>query len=664
MSHAETDQFLGALAFDGEVRFRVWAPTAKHVEVVFESADRPLPLQREDTGHFTGATRTDATLYKYRVDGAGPWPDPCSRFQPQGVHGPSLIVAADEFEWRDGQWPGRTMQGQVIYELHIGTFTPAGTFDAAADKLEYLRDLGVTMIELMPVAECPGRRNWGYDGVQLYAPYHVYGDPAALKRFVDRAHALGLAVILDVVYNHLGPDGNYLRCFSPYYFSARHHTDWGEALNFDGEQAHGTRAFVLNNACYWLREFHLDGLRLDATQSIFDTGTPHILAELAQTARAAAHPRHIVLIAEDEAQRSIQMLGPEQGGYGLDACWNDDYHHAARVALTGSRDGYFRDYRGRAQELLSCVLRGYLYQGQWYQWQRGARGTPLPRADAARCVIYLQNHDQVGNTFVGERVHALAAPARYRALLALTLLAPQTPLLFMGQEFAASSRFMFFTDHHAELAPLVRDGRQAFMRQFHAYSQQAAQATLLDPGSEEAFAGSKLDWGEAQESAPAHAGSLRLHRELLKLRAQDEVLSRQNLDALQGATLSEHALLLRWCDADRADRLLIVNLGEELSSRSFAEPLLAPPARMSWRVLWASEEPRYGGQGVIEPCEDAGRGPWRIAAQSAVLLAATAESSGSGISKATSAKAAQVEDAPAGTTQQATVTAHPREGQA
>jgi len=301
--------FLGAIRVRGEALFRVWAPQARAVEVVFEDASQPpLALKRDADGYFNGATSARVSLYKYRVDGTGPWPDPCSRFQPQGVHGPSLIVDPAAFKWSDAEWRGVQLPGQIIYELHIGTFTPEGTFDAAIGKLRYLRELGVTMIEVMPVAECPGRWNWGYDGVQLFAPYHVYGDPDALKRFVDRAHAIGLAVILDVVYNHLGPDGNYLKCFSPHYFSTRHHTEWGEALNLDGDHARGTRDFILGNARYWLSEFHLDGLRLDATQSIFDDSRPNILEELARTAREAAQPRSIVVISENEPQHAQQLL--------------------------------------------------------------------------------------------------------------------------------------------------------------------------------------------------------------------------------------------------------------------------------------------------------------------------------------------------------------------
>lgn len=618
MSPAPHRNFLGAICSRGETFFRVWAPEAKTVEVMFESADtRALPLTREPDGYFSGATSARVSLYKYRVDGAGPWPDPCSRFQPQGVHGPSMVVDPQAFKWSDSQWRGVQLQGQVIYELHIGTFTPEGTFDAAIGKLPYLRELGVTMIEVMPVAQCPGRWNWGYDGVQLFAPYNVYGDHEALKRFVDRAHALGLAVILDVVYNHLGPDGNYLKCFNRHYFSTRHQTEWGEALNLDGEYAQGTRDFILGNARYWLSEFHLDGLRLDATQSIFDDSRPHILTQLAEAAREAAQPRTIIVVSENEPQHADQLLPPEQGGFGLDAMWNDDFHHAAKVALTGSRDGYLNDYAGRAQEFVSCVRRGFLYQGQWYSWQKQSRGAAAAGLPACASIVFLQNHDQVGNSFLGDRVHALAAPGRYRALMALTLLGPQTPLLFMGQEFAASARFMFFADHHDELGPLVHQGRRKFLSQFRAYADEAVQKLVPDPRAQATFAGSKLDWSEAQQ----HAHALTFHRELIRLRVGDPVISQQDGSRIDGATLSEHAFVLRWFDTEHGDRLLVINLDRELPLMPASEPLLAPPRAAKWRLVWSSDDPRYGGHGVVSPVADQGHGEWRLAAHSAVLLA-------------------------------------------
>ena len=609
--------FIGAIHARGETLFRVWAPQARAVEVVFENAQAtPLPLQRDSDGYFTGTTASRVSLYKYRVDGTGPWPDPCSRFQPQGVHGPSMIVDPTAFKWNDSQWRGVRLPGQVLYELHVGTFTPAGTLDAAAEKLRYLRELGITMIEVMPVAECPGRWNWGYDGVQLFAPYHMYGDHDALKRFVDRAHAIGLAVILDVVYNHLGPDGNYLKCFSPHYFSTRHQTEWGEALNLDGDFAQGTRDFILGNVRYWIDEFHLDGLRLDATQSIFDDSRPHILQEIARVAREVAQPRSIVIISENEPQHAQQLLPPERGGYGLDGMWNDDFHHTAKVALTGTRDGYFSDYTGRAQEFVACVRRGFLYQGQWYPWQKKTRGQPAPGLPPWALIVFLQNHDQVGNTFLGDRVHANAAPGRYRALMTLTLLGPQTPMLFMGQEFAASARFMFFADHHEELAALVHQGRREFLTQFRAYADEATQQLVPAPHEESTFVGSKLDWSEVEH----HAEALAFHRDLLQLRACDPVISHQDLANIEGATLSEHAFVLRWFDEEHGDRLLVINLDQELPLMPPAEPLLAAPYGATWQLLWSSEDPRYGGYGVTTPVADGGNGNWRLPAQCAVLL--------------------------------------------
>ena len=631
MSPPPHRELLGAVATEGELRFRVWAPDARSVEVAFEDVDGKelapaLPLTGDADGYFSGSTDGGATLYKYRVDGAGPWPDPCSRYQPHGVHGPSQVVDPAAFTWTDTRWPGIDIEGQVIYELHIGTFTAAGTFDAAIDKLEYLRDLGVTLIEVMPLGECPGRWNWGYDGVQLYAPYHVYGDHDALKRFVDRAHALGLAVILDVVYNHLGPDGNYLKKFSPYYFNEQGRTDWGEPLNFDGPHNAGTREFIIANVCYWLSEFHLDGFRLDATQSIFDTSTPHILAELTQRARTAALPRRIVIVAENEPQCSEHLLPVDAGGLGIDAMWNDDFHHSARVALSGSRDGYFHDYTGRVQEFLSCIRRGFLYQGQWYPWQKQARGSPLRGRGAAACVVFLQNHDQVGNTFTGERIHSHCAPSKYRALLALTLLAPQTPLLFMGQEFAASTPFKFFTDHTQELTQLVHAGRREFVRQFEAYADASVQALIPNPSDPQTFLDSKLDWSELER----HRAAFDLHRDLLQLRKRDPVICRQDVAAIDGATLSETILALRWFDADHGDRLLILNVGAEQPPQAIAEPLLAPPRGGDWKLAWSSESPKYGGHGAMLTVADHGRGAWRIQSQSAALLIAAPRSVASG----------------------------------
>jgi maltooligosyltrehalose trehalohydrolase len=637
-SATKEPQALGATPTETGVRFRVWADSAAKVEVVaFSPADAHdsavrgldaatgLPhfeeigssaLDRTKDGYFVGtlANLGPGALYKYRIDGAGPYPDPCSRYQPAGPHGPSLVVDPGAFRWSDAQWRGVAgMQGQVIYEMHIGTFTPEGTFDAAAQQLEELKTLGVTLLELMPVGEFPGRWNWGYDGVDLFAPYHGYGDHDALKRFVDAAHRAGLAVILDVVYNHLGPDGNYLPCFSEHYFTDRYRNDWGKAINFDGPDSGPVREFFVENASYWVREFHLDGLRLDATQSIEDASTPHVLAELSERAREAAQPRSIVFVAENEPQRVECLLASDAGGYGLDSMWNDDYHHSARVALTGTHDGYFHDYRGQPQEFISLVKRGFLYQGQYYEWQKQPRGTSLVDQPASALVCFIQNHDQIGNTLGGNRVQHLTSPGRLRALTALTLLAPQTPMLFMGQEFGASAPFHFFADHKPELNPKVHAGRREFLKQFEAYASEEAQASVEDPAAETTFRSSVLDFSERQ----THAAIYRLHQQLLALRRNDPVIARQALQAIDGAVLGDAAFVLRWYGGADGDRLLLVNLRDQLELRPAPEPLLAPPMGQAWRLCFSSDDPSYGGAGSIDPRAERG---FRLAAESAVLL--------------------------------------------
>ncbi|MGH9640614.1 MAG: alpha-amylase family glycosyl hydrolase, partial [Bryobacteraceae bacterium] len=346
----------------------------------------------------------------------------------------------------------------MIYEIHLGTFTRGGTWRSTAEKLEYLRDTGITVIEVMPVADFPGKFGWGYDGVQPYAPASIYGRPDELRAFVDRAHSLRLAVILDVVYNHIGPDGDYLDKFSPFYFSKKYKTDWGEAINYDSEHCLPVREFFRENAAYWIREFHLDGLRLDATQSLHDESRPHIIAEIGQAARQAAAPRSILLIGENEPQNTTLLKPLHEGGYGLDALWNDDYHHTAMVALTGKSEAYYSDYGGSAQEFISAVKYGYLFQGQRYRWQKKRRGTPTFGLPRNAFVNFIQNHDQVANSGRGQRVHEATSPGLLRAITALTLLAPGTPMLFQGQEFAASSPFLYFADHKPELADKIAKG--------------------------------------------------------------------------------------------------------------------------------------------------------------------------------------------------------------
>jgi maltooligosyltrehalose trehalohydrolase len=607
----------------GGAHFRVWAPHRQRVEVVLERGpgrgegeSLTVPLTAEGNGSFSGLVpqAREGMRYRYRLDGDDPlYPDPASRFQPQGPHGPSELVDPSAFAWTDRDWHGVPLHGQVVYELHVGTFTPEGTWEAAARQLPELAELGVTVIEMMPVADFPGRFGWGYDGVNLFAPAHLYGRPDDLRRFIDRAHSLGIGVILDVVYNHLGPDGNSLPAFAPEYFSKRHKTEWGEALNYDGASSGPVREYFVANAGYWVDEYHFDGLRLDATQSIFDDSPEHILAAVARRVREAGGGRATLLVAENEPQHVKLVRPPDRGGYGLDALWNDDFHHSALVALTGRNEAYYTDYLGGPQELVSAIKWGYLYQGQRYSWQRKRRGTPTFGLSPAAFVNFLQNHDQVANSARGQRCHQLTSPGRFRAMTALLLLGPATPMLFQGQEFAASSPFLFFADHKPELAKLVRRGRVEFLEQFPSLGAPDIQKCIADPGSPQTFERCKLDFAERER----HAETYTMHRDLLKLRRADPVFRAQRPGGVDGAVLGPGAFLLRFFGGDGDDRLLLVNLGRDLHLNPAPEPLLAPPEGRSWEVLWSSEWAAYGGHGQA-PLETEAN--WRIPGHAAVVL--------------------------------------------
>jgi maltooligosyltrehalose trehalohydrolase len=481
--------------------------------------------------------------------------------------------------------------------LHIGTFTRAGTWVGAMRELPALTDLGVTTLEVMPVADFPGRFGWGYDGVCLYAPTRLYGTPDDFRRFVDSAHALGLGVILDVVYNHLGPDGNYLPSFSARYFHRDDPTEWGDAINFDGEGSGPVREFFVSNAGYWINEFHLDGLRLDATQSIRDRSARPLVAEIVERAHAAGGDRSVLVVAENEPQHSLQLRLPSEGGYGLDGMWNDDFHHAATVALTGRDEAYYSDYTGRAQEFVSLAKYGFLYQGQHSKWQRIRRGSPAFGVPPARFIVFIQNHDQVANSIGGQRLHELTGPAAYRAMTALLLLLPQTPMVFQGQEFAASAPFLFFADHSGDLAERVLRGRRESLAQFQSAAGPRLQEAIPPPDSISTFERCVLDHGERERNFRVVA----LHRDLLRLRRDDPCFSGQRPGACDGAVLSETAFVLRYFGSGGDDRLVCVNLGRPLHLDPVPEPLLAPPEGACWRTLWSSEDPCYGGLGTPSP---------------------------------------------------------------
>jgi maltooligosyltrehalose trehalohydrolase len=598
------------------VHFRVWAPRARQVDALFEDTGETSSLKPELDGYHSGLIREarEGTCYRFRLDGGTDlYPDPATRFQPDGPFGPSEVIDANAYHWKDDGWRGVALEGQVLYEMHIGTFTRTGTWAAATTRLSELADLGVTVLEVMPVAEFPGRFGWGYDGVNLFAPTRLYGRPDDFRRFVDAAHALGLAVILDVVYNHFGPDGNFLRQFSSDYRSTRHQTEWGEALNFDGPNSEPVRDFIVANAGYWIEEFHLDGLRLDAIHAIFDDSNDHITAAVGRRVRAAAGERGTLVIAENERQQAEVVRPAAQGGFGLDAAWNDDFHHSARVALTGNTGGYYADYRGSAQELLSAIKRGFLFQGQRSGRQKRRRGTPALDVPPARFVAFLENHDQVANSGRGLRPHQLTCPGRWRAMTALLLLAPSTPLLFQGQEFAASTPFLFFADHKPALAALVRKGRADSLSMFRSLALPEMQQRLDDPSDERTFRRCQLDDADRERGRATYA----LHLDLLRLRRTDPVFAAQRPHGVDGAVIGERALFLRFFAADGGDRLLVVNLGCELELCTVAEPLLAPPLDSSWQVMWTSDAPDYGGDGTapVETSEG-----WFIPAEAAVVL--------------------------------------------
>lgn len=601
---------------NGGVHVRVWAPRRQRVAVVPEpDTGRTIALEPEGDGYFSG-TIPDAgpgTRYRFRLDDdATLYPDPASRFQPEGPHGPSEVVDPGTFAWQDDDWPGVTLPGQVIYEMHVGTFTREGTWRTAAAELASLAALGVTLVEVMPVADFPGRFGWGYDGVNLFAPTRLYGRPDDFRSFVDRAHSHGIGVILDVVYNHLGPDGNYLLQFAESYFSKEKETEWGAAINFDGEEAGPVRDFFLANAAYWIDEFHLDGLRLDATQDVYDTSDEHILAAITRHMRATAAPRRIVLIAENEPQNTAMVRPPDEGGIGLDGMWNDDLHHSAMVALTGRNEAYYMDYRGHPQEFVSAARYGFLYQGQRYRWQKKRRGTSTRGLPPATFVTYLQNHDQIANSAWGRRCHELTSPGRYKAMTAFLLLGPGTPMLFQGQEFAASSPFLYFADHKPELAEKVREGRAEFLAQFPGIATPAMRACLADPGDRQTFERCKLDFRERD----LHSWAYRLHRDLLRLRREDPVFGAQRAGGVDGAVLASEAFVLRYF-GDDGDRLLLVNLGGALELNPAPEPLLAPPPGQQWAVLWSSEDPAYDGCGTPPPETEEG---WRLPGHAALVL--------------------------------------------
>jgi maltooligosyltrehalose trehalohydrolase len=538
---------------DGTVRFRVWAPGVQSVSLILEeSPPQELSMAGVDDGSFELITdqARPGSRYRFRVDQRQVVPDPASRYQPFGVHGPSEVINPASFDWCDENWSGLPWNEAVIYELHVGTFTPQGSIDAAKKKLDYLADLGVTGVEILPVSSFAGQRNWGYDGVLPYSPAAVYGRPDDLKSFIDTAHAKGLMVFLDVVYNHFGPEGNYLPQYAPQFFSHRHRTSWGPAINFDGPGSRMVRDFFIHNALYWLEEFHFDGLRLDAVHAIFDDSRPDILTELAETVRKRFRDeRHVHLVLEND-HNAAHHLAPETSGSpaAYDAQWNDDMHHALHVLVTNERDGYYADYAvNPAWHLGRCMAEGFSYQREISQYRCGrVRGEPSKELPPTCFVSFLQNHDQVGNRALGERIGHLADLAAIKIAVTCVLLAPSPPLLFMGEEFGADTPFLFFCDFSPDLAAKVTEGRRSEFARFTEFRAPQARARIPEPNSPKTFLVSKLDWKSLEKEK--HRQYLQFYRELLALRRREIVprIAKVAQGRAVFEVMGDKAVVVRW----------------------------------------------------------------------------------------------------------------------
>jgi len=588
--------FGAELLSDGSVRFRLWAPKANEVVLILEDGrEEGYPLTRLADGWFELTTREASrnSKYRFQIDGGLKVPDPASRFQPQDVHGASEVIDADAFLWRDESWKGRPWEEAVIYEVHVGTFSEEGTYRGLEQKLDYLRDLGVTAIELMPLSDFSGARNWGYDGVLPFAPDSSYGQPQELKQLIQTAHSKGLMVFLDVVYNHFGPEGNYLHAYAPQFFTHRHHTPWGDALNFESRTV---REFFVQNALYWLEEYHFDGLRLDAVHAIVDGSEPDILTELAQRVRERFRGRRLVhLILENANNASHYLERDSQGVVHLyNAQWNDDIHHALHVLLTGESDGYYSDYtHAPLAKLCRCLTEGFAFQGDYSEFHNEARGELSKHLPATAFVSFLQNHDQVGNRALGERITQLAPASAVRAAMEILLLAPSPPLLFMGEEFAASTPFLFFCDFHGDLAAAVTNGRRSEFARFSKFSSPGIREQIPDPNAEQTFLRSKLDWLSPKQ--PPHSRWLQLYQGLLSLRHRAIVprLKGTGRAVINSCDENTRALAIDWNLADGSLLQLRANLGTQASALTSSStgsqiyprtPLTA--ALEPWSVGW------------------------------------------------------------------------------
>jgi malto-oligosyltrehalose trehalohydrolase len=594
-ARAHSMPFGAELQADGSVRFRFWAPSHERIELRLQGQEGALEMQREAGGWHTLQTARAARGSRYQFilpDGLAV-PDPASRFQPDDVHGPSEVIDPHAYRWHDLQWRGRAWHEAVLYELHVGCFTAAGTFVSAIERLRHLAELGVTAIEIMPLADFPGARNWGYDGVLPYAPDCSYGDPQQLKALIDAAHSLGLMVLLDVVYNHFGPEGNYLSAYAPQFFSARHHTPWGAALNFDGEDSRTVREFFIHNALYWLAEFHFDGLRFDAVHAIVDDSARHFLTELALRVRTALPGRHVHLVLENEHNQAQWLERGRDGEAQLfSAQWNDDAHHVLHVAASGDAEGYYSDYIGHTDRLGRALAEGFAFQGELMPYRGATRGQPCAHLPPPAFVAFIQNHDQVGNRAFGERLSALAPAPAVRAITALYLLLPQIPMLFMGEEWHCPQPFLFFCDFAGELGEAVVRGRRQEFSHFEAFRDEQVRARIPDPQSPITFHDSKLDWSGLEE--PDAARTLSWYRELLAVRRRHVT---PLLPTLTGAgeyrVLGASAVLVRWHGSGASELTLMANLKSQPAGEF-------PPA--AGALLW--QEGHVDAAGNL--------GPWAV----------------------------------------------------
>ncbi len=596
LSRAHCMPFGAEMQPDGCVRFRFFAPAAQMVQLALEGEPELLPMQANGDGWHQLETMKagSGSLYRFVLPDGTRVADPASRFQPKDVTGPSEVIVPGSYTWKDGTWTGRDWKEAVIYELHLGAFTPEGTFNAAIGKLDHLAALGVTAIEIMPIGDFPGSRGWGYDGVLLYAPHSSYGRPEDLKALVEAAHARGLMVLLDVVYNHFGPEGNMLPSYFPNLLTKRHKTSWGDAVNFDGEQSRIVREFVIHNALYWIEEFHLDGLRLDAVHAIIDESPKHILTELAERVHAVemGYPVHLVL--ENEKNEAFRLARDEAGRQqAFAAQWNDDMHHVLHTAGTHEDAGYYKDYEGHTGLLGRALAEGFAFQGQASVCTGKNRGENCAHLPPEAFIAFIQNHDQIGNRALGERITEITKPEAMRALIAIYLLLPQIPMLFMGEEWGASQPFPYFCDFHGELAEQVREGRKNEFADFPEFQDPAKRDAIPDPLAESTFLSAKLDWSEP--GGGAHAEVLARYKAMLKVRRESVV---PLLDCIRGNAgmlemLGASAVVVCWGAQDGRQLRLYANLCDDVKDNF---------PKTEGRILW-HEGPQAEGNRF---------GPWTV----------------------------------------------------